>query len=76
MIQYDAHTCVQVGQSSDFWNNYEIDIKLAQDIGKSCLATLSTLLVQQLLAIHAYDCQDAMKIGYLCQQVVTASVSP
>ena len=24
---------MQVGQSSDFWNNFEIDIKLAQDIG-------------------------------------------
>ena len=34
-IEYKVHSKgVKVGQSSDFWNNYELDIELAKELGE------------------------------------------
>ena len=40
---------MQVGESSDFWNNFETDIKLAQDIGMYCYPYHQPL-------VHFYQC--------------------
>ena len=39
-IEYKVHSeGVKVGQSSDFWNNYELDIKLAKELGEHSTVT-------------------------------------
>lgn len=39
-IHYKVHSeGVKVGQSSDFWNNYELDIELAKELGEHSTVT-------------------------------------
>lgn len=39
-IDYKVHSeGVKVGQSSDFWNNYELDIELAKELGEHTIVT-------------------------------------
>ena len=60
-IEYKVHSAgVKVGQSSDFWNNYELDIELARELGKcltvTCQCSYNYALILLVLCCASFIC--------------------